>query len=73
MITFSSDEELIEALGSITGDVFRLYVRVDENTKRDETFRGEQFAQVFGTSLKQKKTASLTFHHDFSVKFRILP
>lgn len=40
MITFSSDEELIEALGSITGDVFRLYVRVDENTKRDETFRG---------------------------------
>ena len=35
MITFSSDEELVEALGSISGDVFRVYVKVDENSSRD--------------------------------------
>ena len=27
MITFSSDEELVEALGSFNGDVFRVYVK----------------------------------------------
>lgn len=30
MITFSSDEELIEALGSISGDVFRVFVKGGE-------------------------------------------
>ena len=38
MITFSSDEELVEALGSISGDVFRVYVKVDD---QDGTFVGE--------------------------------
>lgn len=37
MITFSSDEELVEALGSFNGDVFRVYVKVDE---KDATFDG---------------------------------
>lgn len=27
LVTFSSDEELVEALGSIEGDVFRVYIR----------------------------------------------
>lgn len=30
MITFSSDEELVEALGSISGDVFRVFVKGGE-------------------------------------------
>lgn len=38
MITFSSDEELIEALGSISGYVFRVFVKVDGTLKQDETF-----------------------------------
>ena len=33
MITFSSDEELVEALGSIGGDVFRVYVKEGGNKK----------------------------------------
>ena len=37
MITFSSDEELVEALGSMSGDVFRVYVKVDENSSRDSS------------------------------------
>ena len=41
MITFSSDEELVEALGSISGDVFRVYVKVDENSTQDATFVGK--------------------------------
>ena len=41
MITFSSDEELIEALGSISGDVFRVFVKVEGNLKQDETFSGK--------------------------------
>ena len=38
MITFSSDEELVEALGSLNGDVFRVYVKVNE---QDATRVGE--------------------------------
>lgn len=41
MITFSSDEELIEALGSISGYVFRVFVKVDGTLKQDETFSGD--------------------------------
>lgn len=37
MITFSSDEELVEALGSFNGDVFRVYVKADD---QDATFDG---------------------------------
>ena len=38
MVTFSSDEELVEALGSFAGDVFRVHVRVgkDEEPASDE-------------------------------------
>jgi len=36
MITFSSDEELVEALGSFNGDVFRVYVK-DLNDEQDAT------------------------------------
>lgn len=60
MITFSSDEELVEALGSISGDVFRVFVKVDDNLKQDETFSGKhwgydvfnQFAEIKDRSLK---------------------
>ncbi|XP_078371774.1 sequestosome-1-like isoform X2 [Oculina patagonica] len=38
MITFSSDDELVEALGSFNGDVFRVYVKADD---QDATFDGE--------------------------------
>lgn len=40
MITFSSDEELVEALGSFNGDVFRVYVK-------DLQVDGEQDAAQF--------------------------
>ena len=43
MITFSSDEELVEALGSISGDVFRVYVKVDENSKQDATMEDSEY------------------------------
>ena len=47
MITFSSDEELVEALGSISGDVFRVYVKVDENSSRDSSLgEGEKNFQL---------------------------
>lgn len=47
MITFSSDEELVEALGSINGDVFRVYVKVDENSSRDSSLgEGEKNFQL---------------------------
>ena len=37
LITFSSGEELVEALGSIEGDVFRIYVKVvGESTSPEE-------------------------------------
>lgn len=39
MITFSSDEELVEALGSFNGDVFRVYVK-DEGEQDATQFDG---------------------------------
>lgn len=44
LITFSSDEELVEALGSISGDVFRVYVKVDESSSQDATFAADDSA-----------------------------
>jgi len=45
MITFSSDEELVEALGSFNGDVFRVYVK-DLDGDQDAT----QFVGGYTTS-----------------------
>ena len=40
LITFSSGEELVEALGSIEGDVFRIYVKVLGESPSHENLEG---------------------------------
>lgn len=41
LVTFSSDEELVEALGSIQGDVFRVYIRVREGQEDTQAENGQ--------------------------------
>lgn len=55
MITFSSDEELVEALGSISGDVFRVFVKGGEP---DASNDGKMlyFFHLFVFQLTDRKT-----------------
>lgn len=36
LVTFSSDEELVEALGSIQGEVFRVFIKVSVGQGNNE-------------------------------------
>lgn len=49
MITFSSDEELVEALGSFHGDVFRVYVKNIEDDQDASQFDGGYSAVIEGS------------------------
>lgn len=49
MITFSSDEELVEALGSFNGDVFRVYVKNIEGDQDASHFDGWYSAVIEGS------------------------
>lgn len=40
LVTFSTGEELVEALGSIEGDVFRIYVKVIGESPSHESLEG---------------------------------
>ena len=44
LVTFSSGEELVEALGSIDGEVFRIYVKVVGESASDGNFEGKDLA-----------------------------
>lgn len=65
MITFSSDEELVEALGSFQGDVFRLYVKNIEGDQDASQFDGGYSAVIEGSKNAVRVKFSLRYQRLF--------
>lgn len=61
LVTFSSDEELVEALGSIQGEVFRVYIKVPE---------AKEYSEEQGGHINVQKLDSLQiFTNTFRIQF----